>query len=505
MKIRIKRNLGVLIIAVGVLWGCGGEPENSTKIKEKAEIPVESADPMPLPDPFFREEHDKWTEVSEGYDSLSYPKNWKANYLSGKTSYPPENLFDGQDTTWWTPESPRSGRGATLTMVLKGPAVGMVIGNLSEREHPEYGNLYRKNNRIKRAKFTCFSGYGDQAEYWFRMEDRPGLHFIPFPDGGLDCAKIELTIEEVYKGEEWNDLAVAEIGFVPHPETYEVAGYLREKYTSQRMDTLFWKELAQEPERPAPGELYVEWELLRYAASREGKGDRSPEPQDKYYKDDLYLDHTGGITLRLNSGWDTLKEVWLSEEDLAIATDMMEFRVMSYATTNHGDNVALTVEYSIRDGDAAELNCSYLFDRKGRFAEVVPTTFYGTCGGFQGDRYFWCGGRFFDLENWKEIPIIPEEYNLVFMAGEQVADDLVALAYDGKLGAILRLVNTTSLETVREIFCNCYMWELGNSVNYFKEEGTGNYVFTDYDEKIKYIVNSQDYTVKEEAIAHGQY
>ncbi len=69
-----------------------------------------------------------------------------------------------------------------------------------------FGDLYPMNNRMKSA--TLEFSDGEKLPLEFKDEPSEETVNLPMPK---KCSWVKLTVNEVYKGTKWNDLAISEV------------------------------------------------------------------------------------------------------------------------------------------------------------------------------------------------------------------------------------------------------------------------------------------------------
>ncbi len=131
----------------------------------------------------------------------SFLPNWK-HY-----TFNPANLIDDNLWSSWQPKrKPRGGVGEWFRVDFKEPQVvtGFEISN-GFRLIDELGDLYAMNNRIENATVELSDG----TKLPLHFEDRPAETIIMLPEAKR-CQWLKVTVDSVYKGSKWNDLAVSE-------------------------------------------------------------------------------------------------------------------------------------------------------------------------------------------------------------------------------------------------------------------------------------------------------
>lgn len=131
----------------------------------------------------------------------SFLKPWK-HY-----TFTPTNLIDDNLWTSWQPKrKPAGGVGEWFKISLGGPQTitGFEIFN-GFRLIDELGDLYKMNNRIEKA--TVEFSDGTKMPITFKDEPEAAIITLPAPK---QCEWFKVTVDSVYKGTKWNDLAVSE-------------------------------------------------------------------------------------------------------------------------------------------------------------------------------------------------------------------------------------------------------------------------------------------------------
>lgn len=117
------------------------------------------------------------------------------------------NLIDNKLSTSWQPErNPDGGVGEWVMMTFSTPQkiTGFEFSNGFQWNFQQQ-DLYRKNNRIENAVIQ----FSDGAEISIHFDDDANKKTVPLPRS-RQCDWIKLVVKSVYKGTDWNDLAVSE-------------------------------------------------------------------------------------------------------------------------------------------------------------------------------------------------------------------------------------------------------------------------------------------------------
>lgn len=124
--------------------------------------------------------------------------------------YQPEQAFDGDPKTAWNEDSEGDGTGEVLWIEFDR---GILIDQLQIMAgyfDPQY---FRLNNRAKRMTIRIYYS----SDFVVTRTVNPADKMIPLifraPSTTRFVSRIEFQIDEVFKGSEWNDLAISEIAF----------------------------------------------------------------------------------------------------------------------------------------------------------------------------------------------------------------------------------------------------------------------------------------------------
>jgi tetratricopeptide (TPR) repeat protein len=131
----------------------------------------------------------------------SFLKDWK-HY-----TFNPSNLIDDNLWSSWQPNrKPAGGKGEWFKITLNQPQTitGFEVFN-GFRLIDELGDLYKMNNRIENATVE----FSDGSKMPLHFDDVPAAAVIALP-APKKCEWFKVTIDSVYKGSKWNDLAVSE-------------------------------------------------------------------------------------------------------------------------------------------------------------------------------------------------------------------------------------------------------------------------------------------------------
>ena len=132
-----------------------------------------------------------------------------SGYLKGSNEdYSEDFMIDHDPFTWWTPNPNRNGEGAWIQLNFDENVEinGFEIwGGSHNPDYPEYGDIYKLNNRVKRG--VC--EFSDGSKIYFELKDIDNWQLVRFTET-KETKTIKLKIYEVYKGEKWDDLCIAE-------------------------------------------------------------------------------------------------------------------------------------------------------------------------------------------------------------------------------------------------------------------------------------------------------
>jgi uncharacterized protein YfaP (DUF2135 family) len=131
----------------------------------------------------------------------SFLPNWK-HY-----TFAPSNLLDDNLWSSWQPKRKAGGGvGEWFKITLSTPQTltGFEVFN-GFRLIDELGDLYKMNNRIENATVE----FSDGTKLPIHFDDVPAAAVIKLP-AAKRCAWFKVTVDSVYKGSKWDDLAVSE-------------------------------------------------------------------------------------------------------------------------------------------------------------------------------------------------------------------------------------------------------------------------------------------------------
>ncbi len=131
---------------------------------------------------------------------------------SGK-SYAPKNAVDGDDATAWVEGAPGHGVGESIMITFEQP---MKIGTIwIKNGYGKSRKLFQLNGRVKKANVQM-----DGGMFPIVLKDTMKEQTITVPKKIRDAQTtwVKLTIESVYPGSKWSDVAVNE--FRPNLEEF---------------------------------------------------------------------------------------------------------------------------------------------------------------------------------------------------------------------------------------------------------------------------------------------
>ena len=123
---------------------------------------------------------------------------------SSSNLYKVENLTDGTSASWVEGES---GSGIGTKIIIKFKTGVSLKTFYIKNGYGDFKHFYA-NNRVKTLNWS-FSGRGGGS---IHLEDTPGFQKVEF-DIPVVTTQLVLEIDEIYKGEKYDDTAIAEICF----------------------------------------------------------------------------------------------------------------------------------------------------------------------------------------------------------------------------------------------------------------------------------------------------
>ncbi len=123
-------------------------------------------------------------------------------------SYGPDMAFDGVSSTAWNEGVDGSGAGEEIRIrfdrLIEADGIGLQGGYFDER-------WFSANNRVKRIRVELYDRDDQILTKSFDISDQMIEQRLSFPTTRFIEARF--NVEDVYRGDRWNDLAVAEISF----------------------------------------------------------------------------------------------------------------------------------------------------------------------------------------------------------------------------------------------------------------------------------------------------
>jgi hypothetical protein len=118
------------------------------------------------------------------------------------------NLIDDNLWTSWQPTTkPSGGVNDWLKLTFSAPQTlsAFEISN-GFRRIDDFGDLYVMNNRVKTATLE----FSDGTSLPIELKDRPNEETVVLPEPKT-TSWVKLTVNSIYKGSKWNDLAISEL------------------------------------------------------------------------------------------------------------------------------------------------------------------------------------------------------------------------------------------------------------------------------------------------------
>ena len=136
-------------------------------------------------------------------------------------SYVPDNLKDGDPSTSWQTREHWEKRPVILDLKFHKPIDidSLRLWNGYQKTAPPWGDLYYKNQRIRRLKI-CVNDAARCIET--EVLDHTGPQEIRI--GENDVSKLTLHVLSWYSGSKWQDLAISEIEVVEQPSSFLYIG-----------------------------------------------------------------------------------------------------------------------------------------------------------------------------------------------------------------------------------------------------------------------------------------
>jgi hypothetical protein len=160
--------------------------------------------------------------IQDQYHTVYPTQVVSSGFLKGKNEdYRPEFMVDHDPHTWWTPNPYRNGKGAYIELDFVEPTMinGFEIWAGSHQpNYPKYGNIFKLNNRAKAGRLEFSNG----ETIKFKLADVDNWQAVVFPP--IKTTYIRLRIDEVYKGEKWDDLCISEFKALSNEPQYYDGG-----------------------------------------------------------------------------------------------------------------------------------------------------------------------------------------------------------------------------------------------------------------------------------------
>jgi hypothetical protein len=204
------KNIYVGLLVTTFLLSCSGKKNTSQKEipKDTNKIDVVKDENIPENKIYQGVELDKSKYPDDLYVVMPGEINSSGYLKGGREEYKDEYMIDHDPYTWYSPNPNRNGQGAWIELVFNKeiPLEGFEIWGGSHNEnYPKYGNIYKLNNRVKKG--IC--EFSDGTSIQFELKDIDAWQWVKF-DKTINTRSIRLKISEVYKGEKWDDLCIAE-------------------------------------------------------------------------------------------------------------------------------------------------------------------------------------------------------------------------------------------------------------------------------------------------------
>ena len=130
-----------------------------------------------------------------------------SNLIDNGTEYLPEFAYDWKKyTSWQDGNEYRNGKGESLTLYFGEPTMVHMIQVFPGNAKSE--SLYRKNERIKKAKLKFSNGKSVKYEFDDAFHEPYQTIWLNKP---VETEFVTIEIIDVYRGEEYNDLCISEI------------------------------------------------------------------------------------------------------------------------------------------------------------------------------------------------------------------------------------------------------------------------------------------------------
>lgn len=212
-KTHFMRNSSFLLLALGagLFFSCGNKKTNDQNIvkQDTSSNKQVTTDEEILSDKIYKGvELDKSKYPDDLYVVMPDDIRSSGYLTGGNEDYKDDYMIDHDPYTWWSPNPNRNGQGAWIELVFEKeiPMEGFEIwGGSHNPEYPKYGDIYKLNNRVKKG--VC--EFSDGSKINFELADVDAWQWVKF-DKTVKTKSIRLSIGEVYKGDKWDDLCIAE-------------------------------------------------------------------------------------------------------------------------------------------------------------------------------------------------------------------------------------------------------------------------------------------------------
>ncbi len=227
---KISRNIksfALLSVTAILLASCNGKDKSAAKTEEAAPVQNQAANQGTIGG---EEDFGDWFMAQTHYapvESVVATSELVEAQFEGKYLYPPINILDGDfDSTWCEADENGSGIGESITIEFSEPVSFDEIQIVNGFASKDY---YKKNNRVKSITLTQTasklevkdwdsekSQYNTETKNHFQQkvyyleDDKPDWQSIKF-DLTQTAQTITIKINEVYKGEKYDDTCLDDI------------------------------------------------------------------------------------------------------------------------------------------------------------------------------------------------------------------------------------------------------------------------------------------------------
>jgi hypothetical protein len=178
--------LAALLIAAGVVWGIRRTASNGER---------PTAHPAPTPSLL---------------DSSGITARASSTRASDRFSYGIQNTLDGRDDTAWNSDPKKGGRGIGITLTYEfGRQVDLKAITMRNGSVRSAGSatIYADDERLHGVTVRT-----DHGTFAWSLRDTPDLQILQTSFG--ETAAVTLTVQSVYAGHKYQNLALTEISFV---------------------------------------------------------------------------------------------------------------------------------------------------------------------------------------------------------------------------------------------------------------------------------------------------